>query len=266
MLKKTLLLVSVLAILMLAMPTDALAAAKKSVVIHNDTEEDVKVTFEGPETYKWTAYPGKYEKTFVEGEYEYSYTSCGEKHTGDFEINNNGQTFYIESCPAEEVSTKFVVSSHFGENLTVDLVGPEEYSLKVELGVNKFTDIIAGDYVYSYDACGITFSGIIDVQKNGKTQMTLKNCERLLLLDFEQPVPSKLRVANHFGSPVDITLIGPLTYYATLQPGLNRLDLVSGTYTYVYAANGIRYDGTFIVGKTGTSLVFIPTLVTTVSE
>jgi hypothetical protein len=243
-----------------------LAASKKTIIVHNDTEEDINFVFEGPETYKFTVKPGKFEKTMVEGDYEYSYKACDGTYEGEFTVEKTGQWFVVEPCEPEYEYTKFVVYSHFDQSISIDLVGPEDYTLKVELGKNKFVPVASGEYIYSYDICDTTFTGLIKIKKNGSSNIMLKNCERLQLLEFGKPNPIKMLISNRYSIPIDVTLIGPLTYYATIQPGLNRLDVISGTYTYIYAAYGTRYEGTFIVGKKGDTVVFLPTVVTVVPQ
>lgn len=250
-----LLMVSVLA---LSVVQPALAK-DYDLLIHNNTEANVKITLEGPEDYSFTVEPGKTFKTVEEGTYDYKYDSCGVQHTGSISVTQEGVWLIVENCPPEQVKAKFVVNSHFGETIVLSMSGPEEYELTVSLGSNRFLDIVAGNYTYSYEACDGIQGGEIRVTKNGKARLTLRSCERQALLDFGLPNPSNLRIGSHYSFPLNMTLIGPQQYFFELQPGYNRLDVIRGTYTYLYTAYGQSYSGQFDVTGGGAWVIFSPT-------
>lgn len=229
------------------------------LMIHNNTEEDVKILLQGPEDYSFTVEPGKIAKTVEEGTYEYKYNACGLEYNGTITVDEEGVWLIIELCPPPVFQAKFVVDSHFGETIVLSMSGPEEYELTLSLGSNKFIDIVTGDYVYSYEACDGTQSGTIRVTKNGKARLTLRSCERQALLAFGLPNPSNLRIGSHYSFPLNMTLRGPQSYFFELQPGFNRLDVIRGTYTYTYTAYGTTYTGEFDVTGGSTWIVFSPT-------
>lgn len=254
--KKALLVVLVLVISLTTI--QPVYAASYDLRVHNNTEDPVKIKLKGPETYSFTVQPGKIIKTVEEGTYEYSYTACGVDVDGEITVNKDRVWLIIDKCSAPVTYAKFVVDSHFGETLSLTLTGPQEYDLTVNLGTNKFIDIITGDYVFSYDACDTTISGVITVTKNGRARLTLRSCERREIREFGLPNPSNLRIGNHYSFPLDVTLIGPKQYFVQVQPGYNRLDVIRGTYTYIYTAFGKVVSGEFSVTGGGIGVIFSP--------
>lgn len=233
-------------------------AADFNLNIHNNTEDDVKIKLDGPEDYSFTVAPGKTYKTVEEGDYEYSYGACGEKVSGEVTVDNNDEWLIIDPCPDPVFFEKFVVDSHLPESVTLSLSGPQDYELAVSLGTNKFIELQTGEYFFSYDACDTTISGVVNITKNGKARITLKSCEVRQLLDFGLPNPVNLRIGSHYAFPVAMTLIGPRQYYVQVQPGLNRFDVIDGTYEYFYTAYGQTHGGTFIVRMGGAGVTISP--------
>lgn len=253
-------LLMVLAIaLTVALPVSA-APKKWDLNIHNDTEESVKVTLTGPEDYSFTLEPGQWVKTVVEGKYKYSYGACGEKFSGEITVEDDQQWLTIEPCGAVPEYAKFVVDSHLGDALTLQLVGPQSYDLSISLGRNKFISLQTGFYTYSYTACGGTLTGEVRVTKNGTSRLTLYSCELVALhpSTFTGRTPSNLRIGSHYNFPLRMTLSGPTSYSFEIVPGLNRLNVVDGTYTYSYTAYGRFVTGSFVVGEPGTSFIISP--------
>lgn len=257
--KKWVLLLTVFAIA-LATVAPALAATSWDLNIHNNTEDDVKVTLTGPKNYSFTLEPGKWTKTVVEGTYKYSYTTCGTKQSGEVTVENDHTWIYIVTCADEALYAKFVVDSHLGQALTLHMVGPQSYDLAIELGTNRFLDIQTGYYTYSYDACGTTLTGEVRVLKNGTVNLILYACEQLAnhpLLPITS-APSNLRIGSHYAFPVRITLLGPNNYSFELVTGLNRLNVALGTYSYFFTAYGVTKSGTFTVGEAGVTIIISP--------
>jgi hypothetical protein len=242
-------------------PTSA-AEKKWDLNIHNDTEESVKVILTGPEDYSFTLDEGKWLKTVVEGTYKYSYGACGEKFEGEIKVEDDETWLVIEPCDAIPSFEKFVVDSHLGEALTLQLVGPQTYDLAISLGTNKFISLQTGWYTFKYTACGGELSGAIQITKNGKARLTLYSCEVVALhpLGLVAPatIPTNLRIGSHYAFPVRLTLSGPTSYSFGVEPGLNRFNVVDGTYSYTYTAYGQYFSGTFTVGEAGTSFIISP--------
>lgn len=260
--KKTWFSILMALVIALTVVTPAAAAKKWDLNIHNDTEDSVQITLTGPEDYSFTVEPGKWLKTVVEGEYKYSYGACGEKFSGEITVEDAQQWLIIDPCGAIPTYEKFVVDSHLGESLTLQLVGPQTYDLAVSLGTNKFINLQTGYYTFKYTACGGDLSGLVQITKNGKARLTLYSCEVVALhpLGIASPVsvPTNLRIGSHYSFPVRLTLSGPTSYSFEVVPGLNRFNVVDGTYSYTYTAYGQFFSGTFTVAEAGTSFIISP--------
>jgi hypothetical protein len=224
-------------------------AAKFDVRVHNNTEENVKVKLKGDKTYNFTVAPGKIAKMVDEDTYNYSYTSCSGtvEKSGSITVNKSGIWIIIEPCPLPKVESKFVINSNIGEDVTLSMIGPENYEFTIGLGKNRFLDIIAGTYTYSHEFCDVVVSGTIKVTKNGKSSLRLYACEQVEILSFGLPNPRNLRIGSHFAFPVTVTLIGPKQYYLTVNPGFTRIDVIKGTYSYFFTAYGKIYSGEIVV-------------------
>jgi hypothetical protein len=70
--------------------------------------------------------------------------------------------------------------------------------------------------------------------------------------------PSNLRIGSHYAFPVTLNLTGSVFYSFQIVPGLNRLNVVRGTYTYSFTAYGQFKTGTITVGEAGLSLIISP--------
>ncbi len=260
---KRLLLALLIVITTFAYPQSA-SAKKYDLLVHNNTEENVKIKLKGDENYSFSVPPGKLAKAVEDGTYEMSYSACDGAIDVDKSITiaDEGVWVVFGPCPEVEVTAKFVINSNIGESVTVSMSGPEDYELTIGLGKNKFLDIVAGTYTYSHDYCGDNFpvAGTIKVAKNGTSRLTLNGCERIELLSYGLPNPTNLRLASHYAFPVTVTLIGPRQYYLTLALGFTRVDIVRGTYTYIYTAYDKNYSGTIEVtgGSLHNTVVFSP--------
>lgn len=246
--------------LIMAVSTAQPALAKEfTLTIHNNTEENIKVTLEGPENYSFTVVPGWNYKAVEEGTYEYKLAGCTATPNGEIEVTSENVLLEIEQCPPETLYAKIAVNAHIS-GITLTLSGPEEYSLPLELGRNRFPQLVVGSYLYSYDACGETLGGEIRITKNGKTELTLKSCEKLNYFSFGVTGPTNLRIGSHYAFPVNVTLVGEQgqSYFKTISPGLNRLDVINGTYYYYYTAYGVTKDGSFTINDNGLAFVISP--------
>lgn len=243
----------------------AFAPANKpvAILVHNNQEEPVKITMDGPVKYVFTAAPGWTEKAVEPGSYKVTYAGCLDTVTVEVDFDAHGDIFDIPYCPPQPGVTKFVVYSHFEEPLKITLtsldpVYGEDYALATELGTNRYYNIQTGWYTYSYDVCDTTFSGTVRVLKNGTASMTIVSCERVIYQTLDKPNPVGIRLNNYYSTDVVVTLLGPATYYFTLSPGQTKVDIISGVYTYIYAMDGKRYEGAIYVAKSGTTSVAFP--------
>lgn len=262
--KKTVFSSLAVAVLLITTAAPALAAAKIwTLNIHNNTEGDVKITLTGPDNYSFTMAKGKLFKPVEEGTYKYTYTACGEKFSGEIEVDSDLVWLVIEPCDALPIYIKFVIDSHLDAGIAVAMVGPQTYTLTTALGHNKFLAIQAGFYIYTYDACGTTITGEVRVPKNGTGRLILYACEQMAnhppSLPTSAQIATNLRIGSHYGFPIRITLNGPgVGYSFELQTGLNRFNVVRGDYEYFYTAYGVFHSGTFTVGEGSTVFTISP--------
>lgn len=240
-----------------------------TIKIINRADERFVLKMKGDQNYTFEFSPkSSTKKEVLEGEYDYFYEVCDGDFPGSVEISDNSTVFEIYDCSIQPVPTKFVVESHFDESIRIDMSGPlqvsaltEDFALTVTLGNNRFK-IDSGDYAYSYEACGTTFAGEFKIRKSGITKLRLTSCEslerRALRAEFGPLDPVKFRVANRFAVEIDITLVGPQSFFIHSDPGINRYEVVAGTYNYIFAAFGIRYEGIIEISANGDTVLTIP--------
>lgn len=240
--------------------------AKKTFVLHNNTGETVTFSFinSDGDTDKETLKSGKWEITLPEGEYTISYKACGgTKFEEEFNLVNNGQWFTAPACPPETFPTKIAINSHFEQDITVTFYSQEEhlddFSVTASFGRTIFQNVRAGRYIMNYDACGVTWAEDVKIYKNGTFERSIKSCEtRPSLFPELSAETHKVRIINRYSTAVDVTLMGPKIDFVTLNPGTNVVYLPVGTYNYIYALYGTRYEGGFTVDKSEGSVTFIP--------
>lgn len=237
----------------------AMAATTWDLNVHNDTEVAVKVELKGPKNYSFDVQPGKILKTVEEGTYDYSYGSCGEKFTGKITVEDDNQWLTIQPCGAAPEFAKFVIDSHL-DSVTLKLTGPVNYDLAATLGSNKYVSLQTGLYAYSYDACGGTWGGTVQITKNGKARLTLYSCEQsqFRTLMATEDVPSNLRIGSHYAFPVRLNMFGLVNYSFDIVPGLNRLNVIRGSYSYSYTAYGQVHTGSVNVTEAGVTVIISP--------
>lgn len=196
-------------------------------------------------------------KELPKGVYTYSYNHpCGGTQSGQFELEKD-TTWRIYPC--QVAPSKVRLNSHFSQDITVNLYGPLEMSdpdeddYKVELGGNPINDILSGTYLLSYDACDTTFVEEIFVTKNGKTQFTMRGCEWYAspARTYDKPVPVKFKVINHASFSIVLQIVGPQGALLNVNPGVNQVTLIYGTYKYGYFLDGAYHTGNMMVTKNG---------------
>lgn len=198
--------------------------------------------------------------------------------TNDSEKDDNDITIILHHCDGQPIKTKVVFYSHLEDDVTVELTSLNEeskarkdYSLKASTGTNRFKDIWSGSYLYTYEACDETFSGQIYIEKSGDTQFVIRSCEYLTLEGYGQLIPqnseevkidrqtpSNFTIANRSDQDFSITLVGPQTYLKKLQVGLNKYEIVPGSYQYICQVHDKVYRGTFSVPPTGAGSLTVP--------
>lgn len=198
--------------------------------------------------------------------------------TNDSEKDDNDIIITLHACEGQPLKTKVVFYSHLEGDITVELtslneesIASKDYSLKTSTGTNRFKDIWSGAYLYSYEACDQTFTGQLYIEKSGDTQFVIRSCEYLTLegygdlipqnseeVKIERQTPSGFTIANRSDQEFNITLVGPQTYLRNLSVGLNRYEIVPGTYQYICQVHDQIYRGTFTVPPTGAGSLTVP--------
>lgn len=240
-----------------------------TIKIINRSNTVFQLKLKGKQIYTYeVARESSSQKKVQKGDYSYFYEVCDGDFAGNVTIDDNDTVFEIYACNLQPIPTKFVVENHIDESIKVDMNGPlqvaeltKDKSYNVVLGNNRF-DIDSGDYVYSYQACDTTFSGSIRIAKNGKTKLRIYSCEAVVrqafIAEFGALNPAKFRIANRFAVEIDITLVGPQSYFIHAASGMSRHQIVAGTYNYVFAAFGLRYEGIIQVSPNGDTILTIP--------
>ena len=191
----------------------------------------------------------------VKGDYTLEYTSCGDSYDDTLTLEDDF-TMTIYACGVKP--TKMRVKSHLPQKIVLKMDGPDDYKFTIKLGKTK-VNLLSGWYVYSYDACGTTFSGEIRVTKNGKTELLMHSCEWFAepARVYGKPNPVKFKIANHASFAVDMYLVGPYTYYLKVYPGMNTYILVSGSYEYGYYLDNQLHSGYIAVLRNGSGMLTI---------
>ena len=254
----------------------------RQVRIDNNTSRNITIYLDGEEyDYEIVSPSGNKYYTIEKGTYQYSYTlkPCGIEVTGETSINFDGHIFELKVCPpAPRLAQDFAINSHMGEDVVVEFTpnfsGDYElleedaaFSLNVlagERNVYNNNNFVEGDYIYSYEACGDTKGGTIRLLFDYKNEITIKGCEALALeqelsdLGMEKRDLVKLRLNNRTTEEIGLTLIGPKTYYYSVGYGVDIVTVYAGTYNYIYAIHGQRYEGTIKVSPNGDTVMMVP--------
>ena len=212
----------------------------------------------------------KVEKEFPKNTYNYEYEACGKIVTGELSLKKDRK---LEILPCGVEPTKMRFNSHFADKITVTMYGPLEFQdpgeeeFVVELGGNQIPDILSGHYIMSYEAACSTvgvdpatvFSEEIRVLKSGKTQITLHGCEWYTnpARTYDKPVPVKFKIINHASFPLIVQLVGPEGALLEVNPGVNLVNLIYGTYKYGYFLDGTYHTGYMMVTKNGLGQVIL---------
>lgn len=263
--RRSLFLLTILMLVIVLISADVALAQdddeKVRLTIVNNSNANVTVRLDGPEDYDITVRTGQSKtRTIVAGNYDYRYGSCGVTWDGTLEADENVE-LVIYDC--QYVPTKMQIKSHLSEDVEVSLAGFKNYKYAIDLGKNR-VELLSGDYTFSWEACGNSFSETMFVTKAGTSEITLHSCEwydspaRI----YGKPNPVKFAVYNTASFPVEIYLVGPYSYLFNIQPGKNRIIVTSGTYEYGYFLDGTWNTGTATVLQNGTSeLVLTPSYI-----
>ena len=256
-------------------PTNA-ATEKFTLTVINHINDQIVITLveaddDDPDEYQF-AVPrfDEVKKEFPKNTYIYEYEACGMIVTGELSLKKDRK---LEILPCGVEWTKMRINSHFADKITVTMYGPlefqepEEEEFVVELGGNQIPDILSGHYIMSYEAACSTvgtdpaavFSEEIRVLKSGKTQITLHGCEWYThpARTYDKPVPVKFKIINHASFPLIVQLVGPEGVLLEINPGVNLVNLIYGTYKYGYFLDGTYHTGYMMVTKNGLGQVIL---------
>lgn len=142
----------------------------------------------------------------------------------------------------DEEKVRLTIVNNSNANVTISLEGPEDYDITVRTGQSKTRSIVAGNYDYKYGSCGVTWEGTIEADED--VEYIIYDC---------QYVPTKLQIKSHLSEDVEVSLAGFKNYKYAIDLGKNRVNLLSGTYTFSWEACGNSFSETMFVTKAGTS-------------
>lgn len=210
----------------------------------------------------------------------YTVKGCGIEVEQEENVLFNGHIIALKVCPPEPLLAQdFAINSHYDFDVVVDFTPNFEgdyelleedaaFSLNVlagERNIYNNKNLVEGDYVYSYEACGETLGGTIRLLYDYKNEITLKGCEAM---DFQEELDDlglvardlvKLRLNNRVTDQIFLTLYnGPKSYYFTLDYGVDIVNVFAGTYDYVYAVHGDTYRGSITVSPNGDTVMMVP--------
>lgn len=193
--------------------------------------------------------------------YWYQYRVCGKGVDDIIDakiVMKKDITLTIYPCEAQP--TTMQIKNHLGETVKLTLVGYEEKTIDVPPGLS-IVDVYSGETIYKYDACGTDFNGVIDIDPAGRTQFYMRSCEWHAdpAREFGANNVVEFRLINHASFPIILSLVGPTNYLLTVNPGVNRVRMVTGVYEYSYFIDYQQVTGSFFVSPNGNGIaMFYP--------
>ncbi len=145
--------------------------------VKNHLGKKVNLELFGYKDYEMQIKKGKNKVELFSGLYTYTYEACpGRVVSGEVKVLKNGTTqLVLHSCtwfddPAriygQPNPVKFRIINHATFPFYLTLIGPENYLLQVEYGINRY-QLVAGVYQYSYYLDYTLHTGTLVVTKNG---------------------------------------------------------------------------------------------------
>jgi hypothetical protein len=242
-------------------------AEQKNVTINNKSDETVIVVFELIRDYKWWEEVESFSIKAVGGDkvtekleadfYKVKYTHCGIDF--DFEILLE-DAYTLVLYPCQNQPTKLQVKSHLSEEVVLNIYGYKDYEVDILPGLKTRVEVYSGNTDYEYEACGgQTFFGELQVKKNGTTQLVLHSCEWHTdpVRTYARPNPVKFRIINHASFSIIMQLIGPQSDIVTINPGVNVITLISGTYKFSYYQDNKLVTGSMLVTPNGLGVLVV---------
>lgn len=151
-----------------------------------------------------------------------------------------GNVVKVAAAPMEQKTGTLTINNKIGGRIYISFEGPKNYSFYVEDGKNV-KEMEQGEYAYSYYADGDTIVGTIKVKSSATLSLKL--------------IRGKLTINNKIGGNIYLSLAGPRDYGLWVSPGKTVKEMVPGTYSYSYYAEGGKEEGTFTLKKSGSVFV-----------
>jgi len=151
-----------------------------------------------------------------------------------------GDMFNAAAAPLGQKMGTLTINNKIGGRIYISFTGPKNYSFYVEDGKNV-KEMEQGEYTYSYYADGDTIEGMIKVKSSASLVLKL--------------VRGKLTLNNMIGGSIYLSLSGPRDYGFWVPQGKSVQELVPGTYSYSYYAEGGTDVGSFTLKKSGSVFV-----------
>ncbi len=151
--------------------------------INNHFDDTITIKFDGYDEYEFDVDFGKNKVELFSGNYDYTYEACGGEIFGEIWVKKNGTTdLTLHSCawyedparihgPLNPVKYKLV--NHASFPLILTLIGPENYLVTADPGVNV-VQLVAGSYKFSYYLDFQTHAGGMFVPKHGNGSLILR--------------------------------------------------------------------------------------------
>jgi hypothetical protein len=145
--------------------------------------EKITINFVGYRDYEFDLESGKNKVELFSGDYNYTYEACDQEFFGEIHVTKNGKTdLTLRGCewyddparihgPLNPVKYKLV--NHASFPLILTLIGPENYLVTADPGVN-IVRLVAGSYKFSYYLDFQTHTGSMFVPKNGNGSLILR--------------------------------------------------------------------------------------------
>lgn len=225
--KSILVFVVAAALMMSSIPASAADGSVK-IVVDNKSDSAGKLTISGPQYYSFDLKAGKNRFNVVSGTYSYSFFGCGRYQYGSFDAARNNARLTLDcqaAAGAEMVPLK--VNNQSGSEFTLTLSGDGYYRFTIKKGANAF-EIKAGQYSYSYDACGSQESGKLKSNAKG-ANLNIKKCAA------SRAGSSKgisVSITNNTGGTLTFYVSGTGSHSYTVPPGKTSFQVPAGTYQY----------------------------------
>jgi hypothetical protein len=151
--------------------------------INNHFDETITINFDGYDEYEFDVEFGKNKVELFSGNYDYTYEACGEEKFGEMKVDKAGTSeLTLHSCEWYEHPArihgplnpvKYKIINHASFPVIMTLIGPENYLVTADPGVN-ILQLVAGSYKFSYYLDYQTHTGSMFVPKHGNGSLIMR--------------------------------------------------------------------------------------------